>query len=225
MKSNMKKFNFLILSLFTTIFLIAQKNGNKSIGIYLPVLANNIAGKIWPAKGVTGYVGNGSHSFGINYIYSTCKCSAYEAGIEFSTHSITIEPAPNLLPNKPYDTRINLLSIPIALRMNLLKYFFVTGGTMLDIDVSKQKDISNQSGFGASFGFGFKYDFNAGIGFYINPYFKSHSWVSFVSGEKNLRLKELGLRLGVVFRIKQKSLKKEINTIMSDSTALNNHKH
>jgi hypothetical protein len=197
----MRRLNFLVIVLFSSAILNAQSDAIRSVGIYGTVLANNIT-DIFPGKGGNGYDGNGSHAFAINYLYSTCSCSAYEAGIEFSTHSITITPTPNIQTIEPYNTRINLLSLPIALRMNFLKYFFVTGGIMLDIDVSKQKDISNQSGFGASFGLGFKYDFKSGVGFYLNPYFKSHSWVSFLVQDNKQRLNESGLRVGVVFRIK-----------------------
>jgi hypothetical protein len=198
-----KLFAALSLLLFFTNLLFGQSSdASSSIDIYAPLFVNFQVNNIRKTEGSPSYQSKNSYAFGINYMYSTCTCSAYEVGIEFSNYTVTVVPAPTGQLQESHNEKISLISVPLELRLNFLKYFFVDGGFMIDIDVSKSGSISNQSGFGASAGLGIKYNFKSGIGFYINPYYKMNSWVSFAPSHNAQRISESALKFGLTYRFK-----------------------
>jgi hypothetical protein len=196
----MKTITTLLFTCIVSCFALAQSTSAvKSIGMYFPVLANNQLSSREIDDTSPLYQGKGYYTVGLNFLYSTCSCSAYEIGLEYSNHSVTITPTVDQQNNPAFGSSIMLLSVPASLRLTFLKYFFLTGGILLDIDISNHNSISNQSGLGAVAGLGIKYDFKSGTGFYVNPFYKSHSWISF-SGEYNRqKLNGYGIRLGVLY--------------------------
>jgi hypothetical protein len=201
----MRTFALIVMLLLVDFAMSQQNDATRSIGISYPLFAHDNVSIAEQNRDGTAYNGRKVCSFGLSYIYSTCNCSAYEAGIEYSIHDLCISPAPTGQVIKPYDSKVSLFSLPLTLRLHFFKYFFISGGTMLDIDVTSHESISNQSGFGIHCGMGMKYDFKSGIGIYMNPYFKSHSWVSFNSGHDKQRLDESGLRLGIMVKFRLKT--------------------
>jgi hypothetical protein len=201
-----KSFAAISLLLFFNNFLSGQtSDASSSIDVHVPFFVNFQVNNIGKIEGSPSYHSKSSYAFGINYMYSTCTCSAYELGIEFSNYSVTVLTAPTGQLQESHDEKISLISVPLELRLNFLKYFFVNGGFMIDIDVSKSGSISNQSGFGAIGGLGINYNFKSGIGLYLNPYYKIHSWVSFASSHNAQRLSESAVKFGLTYRFKQKS--------------------
>lgn len=192
----------ILLATFIAFSLVSGQSTNqsKSIGIYFPILAKNQVVNKESTEGSPSYQGKGYYSFGLNYLYSTCSCSAYEIGIEYSCYSFTIIPGVDQLNNPSYNSKLSVLSIPLSLRLNFFKYFYLNAGVFLDFDFSNQSSISNQTGFGANFGLGIKYDFKSGIGIYANPFYKSHSWVSFAMGNNKQRLYDSGIKIGLSYR-------------------------
>ena len=125
-----------------------------------------------------------------------------ETGIEYARHYIIIEP--NLPPNidsSPRKKNFGLVNIPISLRANFLKYFFVNGGLILGIDGSMDSSIDNQSGIGTLLGVGIKYDFKSGVSVFVNPYLKVHSLLSFNDFQHHQRIWESAVRVGLTYKL------------------------
>jgi hypothetical protein len=194
----------IIASLITILFAFNQlcaqsEQPDRSLGIYYSVLTKNKAiSDLSP--GSPSYQANGYYSIGFDYLYSICSCSAYEIGIEYSSHSITKISAVDINNNFSSSGKISLLTIPISYRIVFFKYLFINPGAFIDLDFSNSGLFSNQTGFGASIGIGLKFNFKSGIGLYINPFYKSHSWVTFSTATDKLRITESGIKLGLVYK-------------------------
>jgi len=154
-----------------------------------------------------GYIGGPSFTgdkffaVGVNYIKPIYKFLEFETGIEFSNYKFTLHPAP-FVESEPKPTSFSLVSIPIAARLNFLKFFFINGGFFLDIEGKTSGLMDSQAGIGTSVGLGIKYDFKSGLSAFINPYFKAHSLVTFNPEDNRQKLWEQGFRIGVTYRLK-----------------------
>ena len=101
--------------------------------------------------------------------------------------------------NTPYQSNFKLFSIPVTLKMDFMKYLFVNGGCLLDLDTSPSRPIDNQTGLGVILGVGIQYDFKFGGTIFANPYLKCHSLVPFFSDRYHQRLLESGIRIGFMY--------------------------
>lgn len=182
----------------------AQHSTSKgAIGVTLSGLGDNDAYYWESLVGAGSYTGKGFYSFGITYTHPISPLLDLETGIEFSRFNYQFSNA-SLGPDapKPYDVSNNLIGIPLTLRLNFLRYFFVNGGLLLDFDAGKDSTIESQSGIGAMLGIGAKYDLkNAPIGFFLNPYFKHHRILSIPTDNYPLRSYDSGFRFGVVYHL------------------------
>lgn len=153
-------------------------------------------------EGAASYQGNKFYTVGINYLYKLNNTFDVETGIEYSDHKIIIRP--NLPPqtdNSPYGASFSLINIPVTLRVNFLKYCFLNGGLLLDIDAGSSSAIESQTGIGSVLGLGIKYDFKCGVSAFANPYFKEHSLIPFSSDDDHQRLMESGFRFGLMVQL------------------------
>ena len=83
-----------------------------------------------------------------------------------------------------------------------MKYCFINGGLLLDIDAGTSRPIDSQTGIGSVMGLGIKYDFKSGFTAFVNPYYKLHSLVPFSSGDNHQRIMESGFRFGLMYSLK-----------------------
>ena len=183
-----------------------EKSGMKrSIGLTCSAFGTNdvinTAGET--LMGGASYLGKSYYSLGISYVQPLRSWLDLESGIEYSNHTITVQPMS--MPGMayiPYDAKISLINIPVTARINFLKYLFVNGGLLLDLDLSNASPIDNQTGIGALFGLGARYDMVNGWGAFVNGYYKFHSLIPFSAGSDNYRwrLMEGGLRIGITHR-------------------------
>ena len=148
-----------------------------------------------------------SVTLGFDYLYPLNKVLDIETGLEFT--SISTSNHPMVIPttdlggnNITYYRKLNIVDIPLSIRLNCPYYFFVNGGLLLDMDISKSSDVDPQTGIGTMFGFGWKYDFKSGWEIAFNPYLKLHSLFSIYSSNNPQHLLESGLKLGVMFPLK-----------------------
>ncbi len=198
---------FLIM-LINESYLIAQEqdsmlNTNK-IGITFSSFGENDVFRFDELDGAASYNSDQFFTIGFNYIHSLNSWLEAETGIEYSKQSIIIEP--NLLPTMNYALKkadLSLINIPVTLRANFLKYFFVNGGLIVDIDASSDSPIDNQTGIGALIGVALKYDCKSGISLFLNPYTKIHSLIPFADTEYHQRIWENGIRLGITYTLKK----------------------
>ncbi len=196
---------FLIL-IFSQSLTIAQENSTNintnKIGITYSSFGENDVFRFDELDGAASYNSDQFFTIGFNYIHSLNQWLEAETGIEYSKHSFIIEP--NLLPTMDYALRkadLSLINIPVTLRANFLKYFFVNGGLIVDIDASSNSSIDNQTGIGALMGVALKYDCKSGISFFLNPYTKIHSLIPFADTEYHQRIWENGIRLGITYNL------------------------
>jgi len=148
-----------------------------------------------------GYSAEGFYIIGITCQIPITFLLDVETGLEYSKHTIMISPnLPPNMDNTPYKSNFRLTTIPVTLKMNFLKYLFVNGGVLLDLDTSKSRPIDNQTGLGAILGVGLNYDFKFGGTIFVNPYLKCHSLVPFSSERYHQRLFDSGIRFGFMYR-------------------------
>jgi hypothetical protein len=151
--------------------------------------------------GGPSFTGDNFFAVGVNYIKPIYKFLEFETGIEFSNYKFTVHPAP-FVESGPKPTSFSLVSIPIAARLNFLKFFFINGGFFLDIEGKTSALMDSQAGIGTNLGLGIKYDFKSGLSAFINPYFKAHSLAAFNPDDNRQKLWESGFRFGLTYQLK-----------------------
>jgi hypothetical protein len=178
--------------------LIAQKELSNKLGITFSSFgANDIVGDISYTN--YNYKATSFYTAGFSYIRGLNKWLEIETGLEYSKHTIQI--IPTVFPDmeifmQTQKTKLSLFNLPVTLRANFLKYFFVNGGLFFDVDMSNNIHIENQTGIGGIVGLGANYDFKIGLSVFLNPYIKAHSWIY---TEKQQKILEKGFRLGITY--------------------------
>lgn len=202
----MKPF-FLILCLFFGIIqsYSAQEteviNRKSAIGISTTFWGGNSITYFRQLDGAPSYTGDGFYTVEINYMYSFNKVLDLETGFGYGEYNLIVYPnLPPDMDDSPRPFKYSLFYIPISLRVNFWKYFFVNGGVEFDFDSDNEYSDITQNGMGIMFGVGFKYDFKMGLSLFLNPYFKIHKVISFSKGSNYGCLTEGGFRIGAMFK-------------------------
>lgn len=196
-----KYFIILFLFLFTSFFANTQhRDFSKKIGLTVSPIGESDPVRFSELEGTGSYSSKKLLSFGINYIHPINNWLDVETGMEYSKHSIESK---SMYPpdgkKTPYNADLSLINIPITVRVNFANYLFVNGGLLLDFETSSSKNIDKQSGMGAVLGIGTQYEFNNGLGLFINPYSKIHALIPFPAETYHQRLLEWGVRVGVTY--------------------------
>lgn len=141
------------------------------------------------------------YTIGVSYLNPLNSWLDYETGLEYSRKigSLkTVFPFDDFIISKANST---LLSLPLTLRANFLRFLYVNGGILMDLDLGGYTPSRYQSGVGYLFGLAAKYDFKFGGSIFINPYFKKRSLVPFSSNEDKLKVDEAGIRVGLNYNL------------------------
>jgi len=185
--------------------LAQEKSGLKrSIGITFSTIGSNdvINSARETLLGGASYSGKSFYTVGISYVQPVRSWIDIETGIEYSSHTITVEPMflPGMV-NSSYNKDISLINIPVTARINFLNYFFVNGGILLDLEMGNTSPIDSQTGIGTLFGIGAKHNLINGLGAFVNGYYKIHSLIPLSAENDDYRwmLMEGGLRLGLTY--------------------------
>ena len=194
----------LSLLLFTSYFANTQNTASSQrVGFSFSSFGNNEPVHFTSLEGAASYDSKSFYTLGINYIHPLNNWLDIETGVEYAKHKVTLNP--NLPPNMDntfYTIDFSLINIPITVRANFLNYFFANGGLLLGFDADLCSPIA--SGVGAIVGLGAQYEFNNGLGLFINPYAKTHALLTFSSEKYPLRMMEAGVRVGVTYSFKAK---------------------
>ncbi|MGL4909065.1 MAG: outer membrane beta-barrel protein [Bacteroidales bacterium] len=192
---------FTFFSCFSIILHAQFITENTAIGVSVSGLGDNTTFHLTNISGAGGYSNRGYYSFGITYIRPISNKFDIETGIEYSKyryHFTNSSLGPDIDVSRNVD--LSLLEIPITVRFNFWKYFFLNGGLLLDFDITNDKHLDNQTGIGTILGFGAKYDFKkAPIGLFLNPYIKYRPLIPFTKESYHLRTMEVGFRFGVLY--------------------------
>lgn len=84
--------------------------------------------------------------------------------------------------------------------MEVSKYFFINGGLIGDIDVTKNKYMTNQSGIGAGLGIGTELAITNKFAIQLNPYLNLHGLLLTNSSNHPERLLDGGIKLSLVIK-------------------------
>ncbi|WP_421870044.1 outer membrane beta-barrel protein [Marinoscillum sp.] len=195
----MKKLLITSLIVITAHFTLAQK----SIGISYLGLGSNDAIHLTSLAGAASYSGESYYGVQLDYLAPINQVLSFETGIGYRHHELLQHP--NVPPNMdtaPNDVNASILTIPVGVRVNFLKYLFINPGLILNADLGSSGNVSGQTGVGFNLGVGLQYEFASGLGVYVNPYTAMHSTLSLSSENYPERITESGLKIGVTFKIK-----------------------
>lgn len=203
----LRTFAFVLLMMLScSLHAQERQQMKKSIGLTFTALGCNDVTN-WERATLTGgadYRGKSFYSFGVSYVHPIRSWLAVESGVEYSNHTITVDPMD--IPNSDmdflsYDKSVSLISIPVTARVSFLNYFFVNGGFILDLDTASSSPIDSQTGFGILYGIGATYSLSNGIGAFVNGYYKSHALAPLEADSNSYRwrLNEVGVRVGITY--------------------------
>ncbi len=135
-------------------------------------------------------------AIGLQYERKFSKNLHFQTAINWYKNTIEVTPSfypGNDMSTKKYD--IALVDVPLFLRVDLSKHFFINGGLLTDIDISKEKYLSNQSGIGAGIGIGTEFLQSSKVSIRLNPYLNFHSLLLFQKDNYPERIVDAGIQL------------------------------
>ncbi|MES2375069.1 MAG: outer membrane beta-barrel protein [Bacteroidota bacterium] len=171
----------------------AQTNNTISI-MYAPGSGDvNIHGAI----GDFGYKSKPSKAFGLGYTRQVKKFLSFETGLAYSQSDVEETSFPSGHLNTYYD-KINLITIPLLVRLNFLKFFYGDAGITADIQTNYTSSslAPKQTGIGIEAGLGAKYSFRS-VALFVSPYAQYHGLKKFDRTGRNFELLNSGVKLGV----------------------------
>lgn len=201
----MKRKIFTILSIILISYSLSAQDSDKQktigkIGFSYSSFGENDVIRNKNLIGAASYNSDKFFTIGINYVKPINTWLELESGVEYSEHTILIRPAPGL--NMiDYKSDFSLITIPITLRANFFRFFFINGGLFLDLDASEYSPIDSQTGIGSLIGIAAKYDFNFWGSIFINPYLKFHDLVPFLPEDNKQKIYESGIRIGLTYNL------------------------
>jgi hypothetical protein len=141
--------------------------------------AGNIV-DIHEVKGDFGYNGGKAELFGLSYVRNLSTNFSLESGIIFSDNKTQLTSIQGSRGEFIYNEHIKMLSVPILLRHNFLKYFYFSFGLTVDMETNYPNDGSalNQSGLGYEMGLGGEYNFGH-LSLFAAPLFQAHGLIRF----------------------------------------------
>ena len=181
------------------IFINAQTTEKGKIGLNYSL--NGGTSVIQPAlEGAASKDITAASGIGLIYLKPINPWLEWETGLTYTLYKVktTSSPVPEVTTR---NSTLSLLDIPIGVRAGFWKYFFASGGLLLDLDMMSNSSISSQSGIGLMLGLGVKYDFSFGGSLFINPYGKLHALLPFSSDKHQDRILESGLKFGITYQL------------------------
>jgi len=180
--------------------LSAQKG---QLGITFSALSDNDVARFRSVIDDSSTGAGKSFTYGISYLKPLNKWLDIETGLEYLSCPIETKSIVGTINGVTTLTRsatLSMLSMPVTVRANFLKYFFVNAGLLLDVDVSANSIINSQSGLGSLLGLGLKYDFKNGISVFVNPYSKIHLFPLSLERDQQ-HFMESAVRFGIAYKL------------------------
>jgi len=198
---NSKKSVCLVLVFLCLSTLMSAQKGQ--LGITFSALSDNGVARFRSMEDDSSTDAGKSFTYGISYLKPLNKWLDIETGLEYLSCPIETKSIVGTINGVTTLTRsatLSMLTAPVTVRANFLKYFFVNAGLLLDIDVSSNSIINSQSGLGSLLGLGLKYDFKNGISVFVNPYSKIHLFpLTFERNQQHFM--ESAVRFGIAYKL------------------------
>jgi hypothetical protein len=163
-----------------------------------------IGGNIMLINGVqkvNGFDNDGTNLIGFRYQRKINEILSFKTGLDYIRSNIMVRagyhPYEPLAGDHSWDIR--LLSLPLILNYNFKKYFFVEGGSNVDLQfgIWDNQPTDTQSGIGFNVGIGTIYNYKH-LSLVLNPFLNYHSIIQFEPYDYD-RLCEIGVRFGIGF--------------------------
>ncbi len=196
----LRRIALMIILLAAGLPAFAQAQAGRAAGVSVSLSDNSLihASRVLGAGSVDD---RHTTRFGLYYRNLGPRGLGWETGLQYLKHSFSMTPAFTGSPLPSSRQAFQLLSMPVYARLTFLKYFYVNGGLLLDVDVKNSGGVNNQSGAGLGLGGGVSWFFSGRAGVFLNPQIAQHSLLSF-SGERNpRRLAESSITLGIACRL------------------------
>lgn len=146
--------------------------------------------------------GKSLHIFGLNYFDEVGKNLFVETGLSLLKHDYTytsIRLEQSGFVSSSSEHTIKSIVIPLKLRFEFGKYFFLNGGLLAGIGLEKtQEDIPDLSGIGFGLGVGLQYYYQNKIGIFVNPQVNAHGLLGLGN---TTGLLERNVTFGLAYRI------------------------
>lgn len=189
-------FAFFVFFFSITATVIAQERSRSSVGLVysFPIITSR---SFPPYYGV-----------GATYLFSINKRFTLETGLEYNHFQYSGTGRQHFPPFEAYpiDVRASILTVPVLIRVNLLKYFFVNAGALVDFDLGGKAlgdSPFRRNGVGIFLlGIGAFYNFKNGLSFFVNVPFEVHN--EFFSTSDDRHPLKLGFRLGATYAFKSR---------------------
>ena len=167
----------------------------QSIGFYTNALNIRLPFTIVGGAAVSEHV----FLLGTEYSRHLGKWLHINGGIEFSDHSVAIT-TDNMAGYTTTRGHVQLASIPIYFQADILRFLYVTFGTVIDCQL-KNNIIKPQRGIGITGGTGFKFDLKDKTTVFIHPFYQLHGDVrSNIFQDEGAHLINIGIRAGFNYR-------------------------
>lgn len=197
----MKRFLLIGLLLLSGVGLNSQTKifNDAKVGVSITTLGSNEFFKRSEVDGGGSYKGLNMFSMGLNLIKPLNSWLDFETGLEYSKHNFRNSTPFTGTPVTSSDVSISMIDIPLTLRANFLKYFFINGGFTLDYNADLSSSINSQTGIGYVLGIAAKYDFKSGFSIFVNPYSKMRAIIPFARNRFKETISESGIKIGVTY--------------------------
>ncbi|AIZ64353.1 hypothetical protein PK28_12870 [Hymenobacter sp. DG25B] len=192
---NILLLGFLTLSLSGYSQTLHKNRFGLSAGIGAPVIAQR------QLDGGPSYEMGRGFDFGVNYYRAITPKTNLESGVFLHANELKVTPA--FYPGwemAPQYYDIRLLYVPLFLKVNLAKYFYLNGGLLADVDLSKNKYISSQTGLGTGLGLGTDIHVSDRFAFTINPYLNLHGLWTIEQEHYPERIFDAGIKAGIILK-------------------------
>jgi hypothetical protein len=95
---------------------------------------------------------------------------------------------------------VQLIYVPVFVKIDLSKYLFLFGGPIADFDITNEKYITSQSGLGAGFGIGTEFPISEKFAIQFNPYLNLHGIVLAHQEDYPERVFDTGLKVNLILK-------------------------
>lgn len=182
------KIIFMVPFLFI-VFLARAQKGTATFSISYGDGKGQIKPMLAKAEMLGTYTEGPVRSYDVSLAGALSKSTALEIGISVLNHQYQFTKFD--FPDKRISVNrsVNTLVFPIKLRVDILKYFFISGGFLLNTEVGQ----SDQVELGVGIGVGVQYYFKNKYGFFIYPQTNIH--------RVTIGLKENHIAFGLSYRI------------------------
>jgi len=204
MKKIMKKIIALIAFMAIMINgLIAQNDKLNWIGVNASISTGELIRYGGELDGGLSYNGKTGFLIGIGFSRLINDRFDFESGIDFSRNSFNSSyiNAMGQAIKSISPEHVDLLTIPINIRIKFKKLFFVTSGIQYDqrFNVTNSPSVDNQTGIGVNFKFGKDFRLSDKMILYVAPELIIHDIIPFNAEKNQQRLTEFGLRISYKF--------------------------